>query len=84
MIRNILKRLKQKRCKHSWFITSSQETGKMCFSFNCARPQTLVAEKCCLCGLEKSGHYMSGDPEKAIPMTPDVARVLLRHEFGHD
>lgn len=60
------------------------KTGKLSFSFDCARPQILIRHTCKRCGRSRTETMMSGMPHEAIPLTPDVARQVLRDEFGLD
>jgi hypothetical protein len=70
-------------CRHSWSPKKVTETGKLCFSFNCARPEIEVSETCDKCGAVKTERFMSGIPSKALPLTPEIAGRVLRDEFGH-
>lgn len=74
-------RIMQAFCRHSWEFVSCKETGKLCFSFDCARPQIEIIRRCEACGKEKTGLAMSGT--KWLPLTPEVAGRVLRDEFGH-
>jgi len=58
------------------------ETGKLCFSYNCARPQIIIRSTCRRCGRVKDNTFMSGMPHKAIPLTPEVAGRVLRDDFN--
>lgn len=69
-------------CKHEWEAADVTKTGKLCFSFNCARPQIQITEECKKCGKIKAGLFMSGLPSQVLPLTPEIAGKVLRDEFG--
>lgn len=55
-------------------------TGKLSFSFNCARPQIAFNHTCERCGIVERRTAMSG--LKSFELTPDVCAKVLEDEFG--
>lgn len=81
-MRNLIQRLFRPKCSHSYTEVSANETGRLCFSFNCARPEIEVTSVCNDCGETKVDKFMSGMPGAAVPLTPEVASIVLHDEFG--